>query len=215
MASYVAHGPHPRRLHRRTARPDGYRRGGGRARAAEAPGQGILGLLPVPRRALALVHGVADQAVLPLLRLRRARHRAVVPDELRPPRVPRCGGRTCPPQRHGSAARDAAAQREQRYPRPVQRPGSRCALLPAQPGGQREGQGLSRWPRRGCGDPHAVHDRLCAGRLLGAEGRAGHRRAADEAARPRRPVLEERPRPRLRQVPRPGDVSLSTTGVAA
>jgi DNA primase len=41
----------------------------------KAPGQGILGALPVPRRALALVHGVADQAVLPLLRLWRARHR--------------------------------------------------------------------------------------------------------------------------------------------
>ena len=39
----------------------------------------------LPRRALALVHGVADQTVLPLLRLRRARQRHRLPDELRPP----------------------------------------------------------------------------------------------------------------------------------
>ena len=47
-------GPHPRRLHRRPARAHRHRRGDRRARAAEAPGQGILGALPVPRRALAV-----------------------------------------------------------------------------------------------------------------------------------------------------------------
>src|SRR5690606_36479635 len=45
-----------------------------------------------------------------------------------------------------------------------------------------------------------------ARRLLGAEGRAGHRPAPALAARARRAAVEERPRPQLRQVPRPGDV---------
>src|SRR3546814_328361 len=85
------HGPHPRRIHRRPAGPHRHRRGGAGAGAVEAAGQGIRGALPVPRRTLGFVHRLADQAVLPLLRLRRARHRDLVPDELRPPRVPRRG----------------------------------------------------------------------------------------------------------------------------
>ncbi len=43
-------------------------------------GPRISRLLPFPRREDALVHGQPGQAVLPLLRLRRARHRARLPD---------------------------------------------------------------------------------------------------------------------------------------
>ena len=42
--------------------------------------QGIQGLLPVPRREDAVVSRRARQAVLSLLRLRRARHRDRLPD---------------------------------------------------------------------------------------------------------------------------------------
>lgn len=71
-------------VHRRPARPRRHRRGD---RAARAPAQGrarLAGALSVPRRALAQLHGEPGQAVLPLLRLRRARQRDPLPDGLRP-----------------------------------------------------------------------------------------------------------------------------------
>ena len=46
-------------------------------------GANYLGLLPVPRREVALVHGQPGEAVLSLLRLRRARHRDRFPDGVR------------------------------------------------------------------------------------------------------------------------------------
>ena len=175
------HGPHPRRLHRRPARALRHRRGDRRARAAEAPGQGIFGALPVPRRALADLHGVADQAVLPLLRLRRARHRDLVPDELRPARVPRCGRRTRQARRHGSAARHAAAQRQSATPATSTRAVDAAAkFFRKQLGGQRR----RRRPTSTAATSSAAireqfHDRLRARRLQRAARCARHRRAPD------------------------------------
>ena len=83
---------HPATLHRRADRARRSRRADRQPRAAEKAGQGIQGLLPVPRREDALVHGRARQAVLSLLRLRRARHRARLPDGARSPELRR-GGR--------------------------------------------------------------------------------------------------------------------------
>ena len=140
------------------------------------------------------LHRVADQAVLPLLRLRRARHRDLVPDELRPPRVPRRGRGTRQARRHGSAARHArSATRTRDTQRPVRRARCRGEVLPQAAGRQRQGAGL---PRRAAASTPTIAERfahrLRARRLQRAARRARHRPAPHAAARARRPVLEER-----------------------
>ena len=74
----TARGPWPAAFHnafidemRRALR---HRRSHRRARAAQESGARIQGLLPVPQRKIAFVLGQSRQAVLSLLRLRRARH---------------------------------------------------------------------------------------------------------------------------------------------
>ena len=76
--------------------------------------QGIQGLLPVPRRENPVVHGVPGQAVLSLLRLRRARHGARFPDGARSPELRRSRRGAGRARRARRAARGAA----RRAPRP-------------------------------------------------------------------------------------------------
>ena len=71
---------------------------------------------PFHNEKIAVVHGQPDQAVLSLLRLRRARHRDRFPDGVLRPRLPRRGQGPRAARRHGSAARRrrAAAARQRR-----------------------------------------------------------------------------------------------------
>ena len=54
-------------------------------------GANYHGLLPVPQRKITLLHRQPDEAVLPLLRLRRAWHRDRLPDRIRRQKLPRRG----------------------------------------------------------------------------------------------------------------------------
>ena len=75
-------------------------------------GPRVQGLLPVPRREDAVVLGEPGQAVLSLLRLRRARHGARLRDGIRPPRLRRGGrGARGAPRSRGPARRRRAAPR--------------------------------------------------------------------------------------------------------
>ena len=163
---------------------------------------------PVPRRTLAVVHRVADQAVLPLLRLRRARHRDHVPDELRPPGVPRRGRGAGQARRHGGAARDAqAATRTSESRDALRRARGRGEILPAASWRssakaraylERRGVDADNRARFGIGYAPEGFDALKD--ALGTDERRLR------AARQGRHAVEERQRPRLRQVPRPRDV---------
>ena len=82
----------PQSLHRRARRARRHRRDHRRARAAEKSRPRIQGLLPVPQRENRLLLGQPRQAVLSLLRLRRARHGARLSDAVREAGVPRRGG---------------------------------------------------------------------------------------------------------------------------
>ncbi len=104
----AARGTHPPALHRRAHRPRGHRGGHRRARAAEEGGPRVQGLLPVPQREDPLLLGEPGQAVLPLLRLRQARHRARLSHGPRPPGLPR-GGRGARHAARASACRTRAA----------------------------------------------------------------------------------------------------------
>ena len=116
--------PASRRFHRRPARAHRHRRGDRRARAAQAPGQGIRVALPFHDERSASFTVSPTKQFYRCFRLRRTRHRDLLPDELRPPRVPRRGRRTRQARRHGSAARHAPAQRRRRHARVVRR--ARC-----------------------------------------------------------------------------------------
>ena len=72
-----------KRFHPDAALPGRHRRGHRPLRPAQEGRRQLRGLLPVPQREDAVVHGEPDQAVLSLLRLRRARHRDRLPDGVR------------------------------------------------------------------------------------------------------------------------------------
>ena len=81
-------------------------------------GANYAGLLPLPQREDAFVHGQPGQAVLPLLRLRRARQRHRLPHGVRRPGLRRCGEGPGGLGRHAGArvaprsARQEAARKE-------------------------------------------------------------------------------------------------------
>ncbi len=80
----------PQRLHPDAFDPRRYRRGRGPVRPAEEGRRQLRRLLPVPQRKDAVVFGQPHQAVLSLLRLRRAWHRHRVPDGACRQDVSRC-----------------------------------------------------------------------------------------------------------------------------
>ena len=73
-------------------------------------GANLQRLLPVPQREDAVVHGEPDQAVLPLLRLRRARHGDRLPDGVRRQDVSRRGRGARARRRPRGAARRASGR---------------------------------------------------------------------------------------------------------
>ena len=95
--------------------PGRHRRGDRPLGAAQEGGRQLRGLLPVPQREDALVHGQPHQAVLSLLRLRRARHGHRLPDGARRQVLPRSGRGAGPRRRaRGAACRARPATRERR-----------------------------------------------------------------------------------------------------
>ena len=89
--------------HRRCRRP---------ARAAEEGRGQLLGLLPVPQRKNALVHGEPDEAVLSLLRLRRPRHGHRLPDGVRRARRFPTPSKSSRATRRPEGARSRAPERQ-------------------------------------------------------------------------------------------------------
>ena len=131
-----------------------------------------------------------------------------LPDELRPPRVPRRGRGTGQARRHGSAARHpacatrtaTAATCTRRWKR--RRSSSRSSSRDSD-------KARAYLDRRGVDaeNRRALRHRLCARWLRRAEAtRWAPTSAGMQLLEQDRHVLEERQRPRLRQVPRPRDV---------
>ncbi len=90
-------------LHSGPLEPRRYRRRGRTLRAVEARGRQLRRVLPVSQREDAVVHRQPDQAVLPLLRLRRARHCDRFHDRVRGRRLHRRGQRSRAKRRHADA----------------------------------------------------------------------------------------------------------------
>src|SRR5438093_147118 len=147
----------------------------------------LRGLIAVPRREDALVHGERGARLLPLLRLRRARRRVRLPDEGPGAHLPRGrapgrralrraaargGGGTGPaPRAPRRGERGGGGVLPGRAARPRRRPGAR---LPARA-----------WPLRG-GD-RALRARLGAGRGRGARAPSAHEGPAARGCAHRRP----------------------------
>ena len=164
-------------------------------------------VLPVPRRALALVLRQPGQAVLSLLRLRRARQRGEVPDGVRAAGVPRRGGGAGAVGRADRAARRrsrrASARGQDRPLRPARRLGQ---LVPAAAAEEPRGAGLLQEARTGRGHHRALPPGLGAGRLRRRDQGAGHRRQAPAAAQRSRHGRQQRARQQVRPLPRTADV---------
>jgi uncharacterized protein YqeY len=132
-------GPHPRRFHRRPARAHRHRRGDRARVPLKRQGKEFAARCPFHDERSASFTVSPTKQFYHCFGCQRARHRDLVPDELRPPRIPRRGRRTRQARRHGSAARHAPAQRRRRHARPVRRARRRGEVLPQAPGRQRQG----------------------------------------------------------------------------
>ena len=115
----VAHGrPHPTAFHRRAGRPRRHRRGDRQPRAAqERAGREYKACCPFHDEKTPSFTVEPGQAVLSLLRLRRARHGARLPDGARPPRLRRGRGGA----RRARRARGAARRRRRGARRAAER----------------------------------------------------------------------------------------------
>ena len=165
-------------------------------------------MLPVPRREDAVVHRRPRQAVLPLLRLRRARHRDRVPDGLREPGVRGGGGGAGAPHRtRGGARRRRRTGAASRRPRAdFQRTREGEPIFPAPASPPSAGVAGSRVPQgtRPVGDDRIrVPARVRAPRVGRVAGGAGYRRVRARCAHPGRAARGARRRSSLRSVPRP------------
>ncbi len=196
----------PKRFHPNAARPCRHRRGHRPPRPAEEGRRQLRRLLPVPQREITVVHGQPDQAVLPLLRLRRPRHRdrlphgirrEVVPRRRRGPRPRGRAGRPAPgAPRGGAAARgDAGSRRAAADRRPV---------LPRAAQGRAAGDRIPEGPRADRRHRRPLRHRLRAGRLAAAGRRVSPLRGA--GAGNRRPGDRRRRRQALRPLSRPDHV---------
>ena len=96
------------RFHTDAAVPGRHRRRHRPLRPAQEGRRQLQRLLPVPQREDAVVHGEPVEAVLPLLRLRRARHGDRLPDGVRRQGVSRCGRGARARRRPRGAARRAS-----------------------------------------------------------------------------------------------------------
>ena len=188
----------PRR-HRRRRRP---------LRPAEEGRRQLRRLLPVPQREDAVVHGEPDQAVLSLLRLRRARHGDRLPDGVRrASRFPRRSrsSRATP----GSRCRAIERAGDKRAARGRRRPARRCCstaaqVLPRAAEGRAARDRLPQGARPDRRDRRALRHRLRAGRL--ADLAAAFPDYDDPALEAAGLVDQRRRRQALRPLPRPRHV---------
>ena len=206
---------HSRTLYRRTADAHRHRRRDPGARHAEEGGSRLVGTLSIPRRALPFVHGQSGQAVLPLLRLRRAWQRDPLPDGLRPARISRCdrgtGGARGPQGRIRRRRAQGARQRQRRPVRPA-----RCGdgVLSRTTDAQCTREGLLQPARAGSGHPRTFPARLCTGPVGRAEKRTRHQCATRGPARQGRHAGQRRTRRQVRPLPPSRHVSDSRSARA-
>ena len=172
-------------------------------------GANYSALLPVPQREDAVVHRQPDQAVLPLLRLRRARHGDRLPDGVRRQSASSTRSRTRARRRHGGAARSNAPSAA----RAARRSASDLyatlldgrAVLPRAAEGRAARHRLPQAARPHRRDRRALRHRLRARRLAEPRSRVPRLRRPG-AARAAGLVIDGDERQALRPVPRPHHV---------